>query len=1349
MNAQSPPGCRFVDYFVVCGLDPDTGLEADELAALIEWLKDEKSGAPVAAGSREGGAQGEDFDASPLRRTFKSKVLAHYPNNVEWNLFDQDAVGMLCMPRGLSFRTQADRRDPEFHSFLITREDGSRTYGFALTFFEEVRSEPIREAMQTLYAMHRAEQAGGGGCGGSGGPYGAPSPGCSSDSLVTLAESTSSDFGDTDSATGLSSSLLRMRHSASYDSSRDTLFTSKCICLIAPMPFVQACRKALTQLHTAVTSPQPPPLPLESYVYNLLYEVPLPPLGRSLRFSSVYMPPVVCQRPGPHELPLFDYCLREVFELLGLENVVQLFTCALLEHQILLLSRDYQRLMVVAEGIMVLLFPFSWQHVYVPILPASLLHFLDAPVPYLMGLQIDGEMGRNGLELPQEASLCLVDVDNRSLELPEELPQFPNKLEFVQELSEVLLRFGVPPEGSLHCSDSAAHLRSLSLFGQTTTSPPALGNRLGTLPALGNQNHLTSEDRRNGNVVPNPRGMEELLKGNETLARVQAIAKRTGLNFDISYSLKRQGSENRLEGRGEGFDGSEANQELLDQKLNIHVREVFANQFTQLFADYEAFVIQPTQDMEAWITSRENMQNFDKASFLSDQPEPYLPFLSSFIETQMFATFIDSKILAQWEEKEPLLRAFDARVEKMRVYGVRAPLLRTSTYQKCTSTREAEQALEQRLSKIDHTAVHPHLLDMKIGQGKYEQGFFPRLQAEVLATGPTSEKSSKRSSSAQWRRRDRLRQHSEHLQLDNDQREEARSLGKSVRQPKLSELSPSVIAQTNWKFVEGLLRECRLKTKRMLVEKLGHEAVELGHGEVNITGLEENTLLASLCDLLERIWSHGLQVKQGKSALWAHLLRFQEKEEKLESNPELGSTGSGLVPGHERRKSDASPIMPQLKVSLTQDMRHIQNMGEIHTDVGRARAWVRLAMEKKQLARHLKQLLSDQELTKKLYKRYAFLRCDDEKEQFLYHLLSFTTVEYFCFTNAFSTIVMPYRVLIVPSKKLGGSLTTANPWICVSGEQEETGVIPVPKNVLEMTFECPNLGKLTTLQIGHDNAGLMAKWLVDCVLVRNEITSHTYRFPCGRWLGRGVDDGSLERILVGELVTVDGSAEDITRNNRATSPQNPLPMPSRKMGIANKFISNIPPTELDTGQIQEAVGEAVNSLVKHFHKPERERGSLTPLLCGEGGLVSALEQVFHHGFKSSRLFQRTVFLWDLLEKVCIHLESLGDGDGIQEEPTPVRNSRSSFCRVVNSINTSRRNIGKDDKFQLLICLGARDHQLHRWLPLIVSSPATMQLYEECAMLRDHSLVNSLIRVLQSLQEFNINLEASLTKGLEL
>uniref|UniRef100_H2LRY1 DENN domain containing 5A n=1 Tax=Oryzias latipes TaxID=8090 RepID=H2LRY1_ORYLA len=1248
---------RFADYFVICGLDTDSGLEPDELS-------------------------GENFEQSPLRRTFKSKVLAHYPDNVEWNPFDQDAVGMLCMPKGLSFRTQIDSREPQFHSFIITREDGSRTYGFALTFFEEVTSKQICSAMQTLYHMHNAEQY---------------------DILHTPTTPKGSEdqrVPQPHPVLRAAPAISRLQRFNSYDISRDTLYVSKCICLITPMAFAQACRKVLQQLHQAVTSPQPPPLPLESYIFNILYEVPLPPPGRSLKFSGVYGA-IVCQRPSTSELPLFDFAIGEMFNLLGVENVLQLFTCALLEMQILLFSQHYQRLMTVAESITALMFPFQWQHVYVPILPASLLHFLDAPVPYLMGLHSNGQDDRTKLELPQEANLCFVDIDNHLVELPEELPQFPNKLEFIQEISEVLMSFNVSPEGNILSRDSQAAYRSFRSVDVVS-------------------------DTRNGNLASPLNSY--LLRENETIARLQALVKRTGVSLEKDASCIKDMR----------FHCDE--EELKMHQLNIQVREVFANRFTQMFADYEVFVIQQGHDKESWFTNRDQMQNFDKASFLSDQPEPYLPFLSRFLETQMFASFIDSKILCHDdEEKEHTLRVFDTRVDKIRMLNVRTPTLRTSMYQKCTNIEDSEKAIEMRVAKIDHTALHPHLLDMKIGQGRYEQGFFPRLQSDVLSTGPSSNKWAKRSAPAQWRRRDRQKQHAEHLYLDNDQREkyiqEARNLGTTIRQPKLSNLSPSVIAQTNWKFVEGLLKECRNKTKRMLVEKMGREAVELGHGEVSITGVEENTLIASLCDLLERIWSHGLQVKQGKSALWSHLLHYQDSKEKKNATP--GSLGPpGFIHDTERRKSDGGgSAMPPLRISLIQDMRHIQNISEIKTDVGKARAWVRLSMEKKLLSRHLKQLLSDHELTKKLYKRYAFLRCDDEKEQFLYHLLSFNAVDYFCFTNVFTTIMIPYHVVVVPSKKLSGSMFTANPWVCVSGELAETGVLQVPRNTLEITFECQNLGKLTTVQMGHDNTGIYAKWLVECVVVRNEITGHTYKFPCGRWLGKGVDDGSLERILVGELMTpnVDGD-ERMCR----TPPMQQSP------GMMRRFtISPSSKPKLNTGQIQEGVGEAINGIVKHFHKPEKERGSLTLLLCGEYGLVWALEQVFLHGFKSPRLF-KNVFIWDFLEKAQVYFESAEQREVAQDEnwQTRVRH----FCRFMRAINNTSRNIGKDGKFQMLVCLGARDHLLHHWIALLADCPITAQMYEDTALLKDHSLVNSMIRVLQTLQEFNITLEASLVKG---
>lgn len=191
--------------------------------------------------------------------------------------------------------------------------------------------------------------------------------------------------------------------------------------------------------------------------------------------------------------------------------------------------------------------------------------------------------------LPLQANLCFVDIDNHFIELPEELPQFPNRLDFIQEISEVLLQFGIPLEGTLHCSESATKLKNLVL------------------------NDLAN-DKKNGNITSNTINMYELLKGNETIARLHALAKRTGIAVD-KMNITAPLAEKEKDAKLQCEDG-----ELRDYKLNVQLREVFANRFTQMFSDYEAFVIQAAQDRESWLTSREQMQNFDKVNRASFSP---------------------------------------------------------------------------------------------------------------------------------------------------------------------------------------------------------------------------------------------------------------------------------------------------------------------------------------------------------------------------------------------------------------------------------------------------------------------------------------------------------------------------------------------------------------------------------------------------------------------------------------------------------------------------------------------------------------------------------------------------------
>lgn len=188
-----------------------------------------------------------------------------------------------------------------------------------------------------------------------------------------------------------------------------------------------------------------------------------------------------------------------------------------------------------------------------------------------------------------------MDIDNHYTELPEDFPQFPNKTEFIQELSEVLLSFGISVK-------AGAPPRTRSSPGSTPSTP----SRERKTVAL----RWLEDDGRNGNLAGEELTVLELLQGNATLERLQALTKRTRVTVAhvdaLRAGVKAQGTE------GQESRTSAEEEELRNAKLNVQLREVFASRFITMFADYEAFVIQSAPDLESWLTNREQMHNFDK-----------------------------------------------------------------------------------------------------------------------------------------------------------------------------------------------------------------------------------------------------------------------------------------------------------------------------------------------------------------------------------------------------------------------------------------------------------------------------------------------------------------------------------------------------------------------------------------------------------------------------------------------------------------------------------------------------------------------------------------------------------------
>ncbi|XP_061733262.1 LOW QUALITY PROTEIN: lipoxygenase homology domain-containing protein 1 [Nerophis ophidion] len=107
-------------------------------------------------------------------------------------------------------------------------------------------------------------------------------------------------------------------------------------------------------------------------------------------------------------------------------------------------------------------------------------------------------------------------------------------------------------------------------------------------------------------------------------------------------------------------------------------------------------------------------------------------------------------------------------------------------------------------------------------------------------------------------------------------------------------------------------------------------------------------------------------------------------------------------------------------------------------------------------------------------------------------------------------------------KKYAG--TDANVFMTLYGTKDDTGIINLKSSKThrnkfergmtdEFTVEAVDIGPLKKLRIGHNNRGGSAGWFLDWVEIDAPSLGQKLRFPCGRWLDKGEDDGAIVRDL--------------------------------------------------------------------------------------------------------------------------------------------------------------------------------------------------------------------------------------------
>ncbi|KAI4887060.1 hypothetical protein NFI96_033415, partial [Prochilodus magdalenae] len=171
---------------------------------------------------------------------------------------------------------------------------------------------------------------------------------------------------------------------------------------------------------------------IESWVYRLLRS-PVPVAG--LRRVDVEVLPHELQPALTFALPdssrfcMVDFPLHLPLELLGVDACLQVLSCILLEHKVVLQSRDYNALSMSVMAFVAMIYPLEYMFPVIPLLPtcmASAEQLLLAPTPYIIGVPASFFLYKSDFKMPDD--VWLVDLDCNKVIAPsnaEILPPLP------------------------------------------------------------------------------------------------------------------------------------------------------------------------------------------------------------------------------------------------------------------------------------------------------------------------------------------------------------------------------------------------------------------------------------------------------------------------------------------------------------------------------------------------------------------------------------------------------------------------------------------------------------------------------------------------------------------------------------------------------------------------------------------------------------------------------------------------------------------------------------------------------------------------------------------------------------
>ena len=212
----------------------------------------------------------------------------------------------------------------------------------------------------------------------------------------------------------------------------------KCVCIFSRHTWFSLFRDLMARIAVAASgeaignmNDMPPPVVhlLQALLQSVDAAFPMP--GERFTVEVPGQEPLHLTRADDESAPLIDVDFSQLFDAIGVTGVLEIYKTLMFEGHVVFTSSNMSKLGACSLASVGLLYPFTWQHFFVPILPAGMLDYVTAPMPYCLGLHTS--LLDKALALPIEESLIIVKLDENEVVIvgsgePADIGELPQSL---------------------------------------------------------------------------------------------------------------------------------------------------------------------------------------------------------------------------------------------------------------------------------------------------------------------------------------------------------------------------------------------------------------------------------------------------------------------------------------------------------------------------------------------------------------------------------------------------------------------------------------------------------------------------------------------------------------------------------------------------------------------------------------------------------------------------------------------------------------------------------------------------------------------------------------------------------